>query len=75
MKKIVSLVLCVAALFALGAALTGCGENGGEAAGEKDSYTVGICQLMAARLLGPGHAGLYRRATERMEEAARKWNF
>ena len=75
MKKIVSLVLCVAALFALGAALTGCGENGGEAAGEKDSYTVGICQLMVHDSLDQATQGFTDALTDRMEEAGKEVEF
>ena len=78
MKKIVSLILVLALAIGACMALTACNEgNTGSTGGnqEKNSYTVGICQLMEHESLDKATQGFTDAVTAQMEAAGKTVTF
>ena len=67
MKKLISIVLVIAIIAAMGLGLTGCGGS--------DTYTVGICQLMEHESLDKATQGFTDALTEAMTAAGKTVEF
>ena len=63
MKKIISIVLAIAMIAAMAVSFAGCGE--------KNAYTVGVCQLMKHESLDQATQGFIDALTEQMEAAGK----
>ncbi len=68
MKKIIAIVLALTTICGACLALSSCG-------GDADTYTIGICQLMAHDSLDKATQGFIDAVTEKMEEAGKTVTF